>query len=461
MQQAVDELDRLDAEAKLLESATDRYIRPVGVVRVERTGKDQIDGEEIHAEDVRQYLKHLGVPPEAIRVKSAENDELGEEDLLSDTSQVRWIITKSALMEGWDCPFAYLLVMLDNTQAQKALTQLVGRVIRQPYAQLTGREALDQCYVYCNNTDVGIAVERVKNGLESEGLTGLGDDVVGATGAQEKEDIHSQLMERQEQFRSQVIYLPMVLHKNGDEWIQLNYQTHILPHIKWAALQAPDPNDSALESMILQSVAVDLGDAPLVYHPEQAPHIEKTIGISDFARRLSDLFPNPWQAARIASQMCENLKQNGQTEEDIYDRRSYLVHALREHVKRDVEGQAESIFRSKLKQGEIKFDLEAKEPNYELRDRYEIEVRANEPWLTNNGRPIQLSLFEPVFEQHFDNEFERKFAYYLDEQRALQWWHRIAARQRGEYYVQGWKRNRIYPDFVAMTREVGGMMHAC
>ena len=456
MQQAVDELNRLDDEAKSLESATERYIRPIGVVRVERTGKDQIDGEEIHAEDVRDYLKHLGVPPEAIRVKSAENDELGDEDLLSDTSQVRWIITKSALMEGWDCPFAYLLVMLDNTQAQKALTQLVGRVMRQPHAQLTGKEALDQCYVYCNNTDVSDAVKKVKKGLESEGLTGLGDDVVGATGAQEKECLHIQLMERQEQFRSQVIYLPMVLHKNGDEWIQLNYQTHILPHIKWAAIQAPDPNDSAPESMIWQSAAVDVGDAPLIYHPEQAPHIDKTIGISDFARRLSDLLPNPWQAARIATQMRENLMQNGETEEDIYDRRSYLVHALREHVKRDVEGRTESIFRSKLEQREIKFDLEAKEPNYKLRDRYKIEARDNEPWLTNNGRPIQLSLFEPVFEQHFDNEFEKKFAYYLDEQRALQWWHRIAARQRGEYYVQGWKRQRIYPDFVAMTTEVGG-----
>ena len=37
-------------------------------------------------------------------MKSAENDELGNEDLLSELSQVRWIITRSALMEGWDCP---------------------------------------------------------------------------------------------------------------------------------------------------------------------------------------------------------------------------------------------------------------------------------------------------------------------------------------------------------------------
>ena len=457
LQQAVDELDRLNTEAKTLEGTTDRYIRPIAVVRVERTGSDQRDQERIHAEDARDYLKRLGVPPEAIRVKSAENDELAGEDLLSKISQVRWIITKSALMEGWDCPFAYLLVMLDNTQAQKALTQLVGRVMRQPDAQLTDREALNQCYVYCNNTDVAVAVKQIKNGLESEGLTGLDDQVVGASDTTETEELRTQDMERRHKFRSQVIYLPMVLHKNEDDWIQLNYQAHILPHIKWSEIQAPNPNASAAESMIWQSAVVNIGDAPLVYHDDQQPHIDKTTSISDFARRLSDLLPNSWQAARVATQLRENLKQDGKTEENIYDRRSYLVHILREHVKREVEHQAEQIFRSKLKYGEIKFDLEAKEPNYKLRESYEIEVRANDKPLANYGKSVQLSLFEPVFEQYFDNELETNFAYYLDEQKAMQWWHRIAARQRGEYYVQGWKQQRIYPDFVAMTNEVKGI----
>ena len=457
LQQAVDELERLNNEAEALENTTNRYIRPIAVVRVERTGRDQQDGEHIHAEDVRAYLTRLGIPPEAIRVKSAENDELQDEDLLSKISQVRWIITKAALMEGWDCPFAYLLVMLDNTQAQKAITQLVGRVMRQPHAQLTEREALDQCYVYCNNTDVAVAVEQVKNGLESEGLTGLGDEVVGASDARELDDLRAQTVKRRAQFRSQAIYLPMVLHKNEDEWIQLNYQSHILPHIKWSEIQAPDPNASAPDTMIWQSATVDVGDAPPVYHPDQEPYIDKTVGISDFARRLSDLLPNPWRAARIASQMRESLRQNGETEEDIYDRRSYLVHVLREHVKQEVEQQAEQIFRKKLEQGEIKFDLETGEPNYKLRDEYEIEVRADDRPLTRYGSAVQLSLFEPVFEQHFDNEFEKKFAYYLDERRALQWWHRIAVRQRGEYYVQGWKQGRIYPDFVAMAREIEGV----
>ena len=457
LQQAVDELQRLNDAAEALENTANRYIRPIAVVRVERTGKDQRDGERIHAEDVREYLTRLGVSMEAIRVKSSENDELQNEDLLSEMSQVRWIITKSALMEGWDCPFAYLLVMLDNTQAQKAITQLVGRVMRQPHAQLTGRAALDQCYVYCNNTDVGIAVEQVKHGLESEGLTGLGDDVIGAADPQDIADFRTQIVQRREQFRDQAIYLPMVLHKNGDAWIQLNYQSHILPHIKWSAIQAPNPNASASDSMLWQSATVDVGEAPPVYHPDQEPYIDKTVGISDFARRLSDLLPNPWRAACIASQLREGLTQSGKTEADIYDRRSYLVHALREHVKHEIEQQAEQIFRRKLDHGEIRFDLETAEPNYKLRYQYEIEVRANDRRLTKYGNPVQLSLFEPVFEHHFDSELEKKFAYYLDERRALQWWHRIAVRQRGEYYVQGWKQGRIYPDFVAMTSEFGAV----
>ena len=36
------------------------------------------DGEKVHAEDVREYLiRSLGVSSDSVRVKSAENDELG------------------------------------------------------------------------------------------------------------------------------------------------------------------------------------------------------------------------------------------------------------------------------------------------------------------------------------------------------------------------------------------------
>ena len=463
LSQAADELERIDAEARSFENSTGRYIRPIAVVRVERTGRDQRDGERIHAEDVRDYLtQNLRVPSDAVRVKSAENDELGRENLLSEFSQVRWIITKSALMEGWDCPFAYLLVMLDNTRAQRAITQLVGRVMRQPYAQRTGNEVLDQCYVYCNNAEVGTVVTQVKNGLESEGLTGLGDEVMGASDSQqtgEGQEVERQTITRREQFQNQSIYLPMVRHRNGDEWIRLNYQAHILPQVDWSAIEAPHPSASAPQSVRRQSETVDVDETLPVFHTEQELHIERQISIADFARRLSDIMPNLWQAGRIAQQMHERLRADGETEADIYDRRSYLAHVLREHVKNEVEKQAEGVFRRKLDQDEIRFDLETQEANYQMVDSYEIQVHSNDRQLERYSNPVQLSLFEKVFEQQFDSELEKKFAYYLDEELALQWWHRVAARQRGEYYLQGWKRGRIYPDFVAMANEIGGVTH--
>ena len=77
----------------------------------------------------------------------------------------------------------------------------------------------------------------------------------------------------------------------------------------------------------------------------------------------------------------------------------------------------------------------------------------------NDGRQVQLSLFEPVYAQQFDSTLERNFARYLDERKALKWWHRVAVRQRGDYYLRGWKQERIWPDFVAMGGETKGNPH--
>ena len=72
---------------------------------------------------------------------------------------------------------------------------------------------------------------------------------------------------------------------------------------------------------------------------------------------------------------------------------------------------------------------------------------------------MQLSLFEPVFDREFDSDLERKFALYLDEQKALKWWHRVAVRQRADYYLRGWRQERIWPDFVALAGRNGAQPH--
>ena len=453
LEKAVEQLERLELEAKAFDAQTGRYIRPIAVVRVELTGKDKEDRNQIHAEHVRRYLiENMHVAPEAIRVKSAENDELGREDLRSRSSEVRWIITKSALMEGWDCPFAYLLVMLDNTQAQTAITQLVGRVMRQPDAQLTGRELLDQCYVYCNNTEVGTAVEQVKRGLESEGLTGLGGEVISPI--QEVDNTQRQTVHRSQSYREVEIFLPMVRHRKGDDWVDLDYESHILPHIDFSVIESPeslDINTLRTDAAIQHDATVGEGGRAIT-HDAQALEIDKTFKVSDFTRHLSSILPNLWDAGRIVMELYERLRAVDTTDEKIYDRRPQLIYYLREHVKAEVEKQAEQVFLDKLQRREIRFDLEAGPSNYCIPQKYDISVQSDVP-LSINGETMQLSLFAPVFRDQFDTGLERKFACYLDEQEALRWWHRVAVRQQGGFYLQGWKPDRIYPDFVAMANK--------
>ena len=451
------ELDRLAAEADSLQASEGRYIRPIVVVRVERTGKDQRDGERVHAEDAREYLiRNLGVPAEAVAVKSAERDELAGKDLLSPYCPVRWIVTKAALMEGWDCPFAYVLAMLDNTTAKRAITQLAGRVMRQPHARRTGREALDRCYVYCWNTAVGEAVEHVKAGLEEEGLTGLGGEVFSETGA----DAKRVTLARRERFRDRDIFLPLVLHRSGERWRELDYARDILPDIDWSAITAPAVSDSQAEAALRQSAIVDIGDAEADIGTGREVFIDKTLKLMWFARRLSDIVPNPWQAARIAQSLIDGLRAEGESDDAIYDRRSWLSHALRGHVARRAEELAQAVFLEKLGLKDIRFDLDPGRRSFRMVESFEILVPEDAGRMErNDGELLQLSLFEPVYTQQFDSRLERKFARYLDEQKALQWWHRVAARQGGDYYLRGWKQNRIWPDFVAIAGNEIGRQH--
>ena len=451
---AAEELSETNNAALSLQQQEDRYIRPIAVVRVERTGRDQRDGFRVHAEDVREYLiQNLSVPPNAIRVKSAEKDELGREDLLSETSEVRWIITKAALMEGWDCPFAYLLVLLDNTRSQNALTQLVGRILRQPQARLTGVEALDRCYVYCWNLDVLKAVDQVRQGLQDEGLTGLMDQVQSMDGSDPTQRKIS--IPRREPFRGLDIKIPKVLHRYRDGWRKLDHLQDILAEVNWDEVHLPPIHQYTHDPPRMHLAEVDVDNERPVYFRSEELEIDRTPRISWFTRRLSDIVPNPWIAAKFVLELFDKLKDSGRSDEDIFDNRAGYAEQLREHLSSEYNRLCKAIYEKKLQDGIIRFDFYT-EPSHRLPDEIPLMIADKDHTLERGGTPVQLSLFDKVFEKQFDSELEMDFAFHLDKQlkmrteeqpenQSRQWWHR----NQREYYVLGWRRDRIYPDFVA------------
>ncbi|MBL8639797.1 MAG: DEAD/DEAH box helicase family protein [Alphaproteobacteria bacterium] len=459
-------LAELGQKAIELQSKDGRYIRPIMVVRVERTGKDQRDGQKIHALDARDYLiERLSVHEDEIRIKSSETDELGDTDLFDPLCPVKYIITKEALQEGWDCSFAYVLALLDKTTAQTAMTQMIGRVLRQPDARSTRIEALNQCYVFCYDQNVTDAVENVRKGLEEEGMTGLGEfvrvDGAGSQGAEEIADLLK--IRRNSKFDGLKIFLPKVLHRDGNDWRDISYERDILSQIPWETLTYDvstflDSKDAS----IAMEISIDVkgkndltGEQGALELVSSAPKmlevwVEKRLDIGFLTRPLLDVVPNPWQASRILMEAIDALNKKGHSEEVIFNNRLYLLDSIKRSLKGQVHELSEKVFMGKLKSGDITFRLITsgnENLNFEIAQELQVTARKNERKLRQaNNDPVTNSLFEIVFEKDLNN-LEKDFALYLSGQEAVQWWHRMVVRQ--EYALQGWQRNKVYPDFIA------------
>src|SRR5690606_4115379 len=140
--------DALEKRAQEHERKTGLYLRPIALIQVESTGKDQRGKHGVHSQDVREKLIEFGVNPDEIAIKTSAQNDIADVDLLARDCPVRLIITKAALREGWDCPFAYILGIIPNVDSDTGITQLVGRILRQPNATKTGVLELDESYVY-------------------------------------------------------------------------------------------------------------------------------------------------------------------------------------------------------------------------------------------------------------------------------------------------------------------------
>lgn len=464
--EAHQKLKELTEDAGKLEKAEGRYIRPIMLIRVERTGKEQRDSGYVHAEDAREYLlEKLGARPEEIRLKTSEDDTLGDEDLKKPTCEVRYIITKAALQEGWDCPFAYVLAILSKTTANTALTQMIGRILRQPDARLTHRSLLDECYVFTFDADVSEAVQSVRKGLEEEGMADLASQVrLSGTGTAKKASRRETLAWRAKFAKIPPVFLPRVLHqdsKDPDDVRELDYERDILGHLEWESFRflgahgmSMTEEDKATRTVAKINVArkKDAEEVTQELFQEAVQEMpEEGLDVPFLVRQLLDVVPNPWQGMRIIQETLEVLRKRGVTEQMLYTNRLELLREMKLDLKEQVHAASEKLFLQKLERGEVIFRLVTsndKHLNWKLAETLEVELSEDEPLLKRkNGDPVEKSIFEKVFRRDF-NELEKETAWYLDAKDCVHWWHRIAASQ-GSYGLQGWQKNRVYPDFLA------------
>jgi type III restriction enzyme len=150
-----DAIGRRDALHKLADEehrAGSPYLRPLVLIQAEphRAGVQTLDVECVKNELITNHR----IPADEIVVATGEEKGLVQIDakyklgIADPACPVKFVITQRALAEGWDCPFAYILVSMASLSSATAVEQLLGRVLRQPGASHRQAKALNQSYAF-------------------------------------------------------------------------------------------------------------------------------------------------------------------------------------------------------------------------------------------------------------------------------------------------------------------------
>lgn len=455
---AVQRLDAIQKKANKYHSDGGQYIRPILLVQVERTGKEQREAGFIHADDAKDWLKQSGLNEDEIAIKTAQTNELSapeNKNLLSPTNHIRAIITKQALQEGWDCSFAYVLCSLSASSNINAMTQLVGRILRQPGAERTGVADLDQCYVITHHAQTADVISAIKTGLESEGLADLALSVRVAG-----EPTKGRKINRRDKFKATDIYLPLVLRvEPGAAPRPLDYEMDILFNISWTDLdvtavadgipdnaQAPDRQMRVFRPGV-SGRSIDVFAALQTAESVRFDPVFAT-------RQIADLIANPWVGREVVGSLIQRLRARGFSEDRVGELNGLIIEDLRRFLSKERDARAEEFFRDEVAAGRIQFRLRVDGTNWKMPHTMATSEPDNSRQLARaDGSPLETSLFSPLYERDFNSD-ERDVAVYLDGDNAIQWWHRNVA--RSQYGIQGWKKQKLYPDFVFAVQRSSG-----
>ena len=155
------------ARAALAEAAKGdrRHIRPVALFQAEP--KDR----EVTVEVLKTHLVEVErVPAERIAIATGAQRELDGIDLFDPACKIEHIVTVQALKEGWDCSFAYVFCSVANIRSATDVEQLLGRVLRMPYAERRADAALNKAHAFVCELTFGAAARALVDKLVAMGF---------------------------------------------------------------------------------------------------------------------------------------------------------------------------------------------------------------------------------------------------------------------------------------------------
>ncbi|MCO6451469.1 MAG: DEAD/DEAH box helicase family protein [Caldilineales bacterium] len=141
------------------------FLRPIVLFQAENRDQD------VTVQVLESFLVNdCQIARERIAIATGDQRELDGVDLLDPQNKVEFVITVQALKEGWDCPFAYVFCSVATVRSKQAVEQLLGRVLRMPYAKGRSQPELNKAYAHVASISWPQAVGELHDRLVSMGF---------------------------------------------------------------------------------------------------------------------------------------------------------------------------------------------------------------------------------------------------------------------------------------------------
>jgi superfamily II DNA or RNA helicase len=428
---AVEKRNQLEEIAREERNETGEYIRPMLLIQAEQE-KEHPD--RVHVARVREFLTgELGIPEGEIKIKTGKQDELGSTDLLAEDVEVRYIITRDALREGWDAPFAYVLASVFNLGSPKAVEQLLGRILRLPNVREKRNEELNEGYVYTSAEQFKKAVDSIVKGMVENGYSR-----------------HEVRISRAEpgyvqnlQARHKGLSIPLMAVKTQGGARELRYVQDLLgPGFSLAGL---DFDADGLGESQTQEAKIDVRKRDELFVMEVSRAYgsgrDSPANVADLTRWLLKKIGRYDELAdrdlrRYIEKALQALQKIYQTEE-LYQMKYQIRDRLQAHLDAHYLNRAGQRYEQLRKQGALVAD-----PDVAYRIPDELELPTSQCTTS-----FQKSVFE--YPGKLNNE-ELEFATKLDGLDNLVCWYRNP--DRAGFALQGYWKAKFNPDFIVFTK---------
>lgn len=346
-----------------------------------------------------------------------------------------------------------MLGIIPNVGSNTGVTQLAGRILRQPNARKTGIKDLDESYIYYTKGNTGEILDRVSSGFKNEGLEDLVSNVRPVGNDKINKPKPVRIRKEFADKYANTFYLPVwLMVKNGTERRRFNYAIDIKAQLDFMSLTLTNDLLTEMQASLSDETkertayAVTLDDKSKVTHKVEVAAVDLDTGINDgyVTRRFSDIVENPFLAKTLTDKYLKVIsKKIGR--EKLQAHFSYIVARLVKYLSDEKTRQEEQIFLSHLNNNKLMLAVTDN-------DKEGFKIPESDI-ITASGRRNTYNnyLFDDL-ELETMNGLEQKVVQILDDQAKILWWFRNKTGMNW-YAIQGWREYKIRPDFIAAKKK--------